>query len=647
MNTDQTVQENSENVERSEAVDNVRRQLEEMVMFQPVTEQNLGVAEALGLITTELQPIANEIRANQIISDTPMDSYNSPEGDPWQWRTEDARSYSDSTETPAYNDTSAVEDTPLTEEQLTECRQKIAELKEKVQTVTRRTRMSQRRAVIMEEIAASVMDNADRALESTVGRTHDNFIRYLAYLSDHINNIRDHVGTRSNSERERAKEIRSAKIRNRPDQRSWLFCPMGLEYTYHPKRRKKKEIERQQDTALVGTYTNSSDLSTLNLSSLSSTSNVEIRTMTFSFDTQSGEFSRIDEEQNTPAVEPEPISENAPSEPEQTSENETPVEELDMPISTESAPAEPRAESLENMDEPVPCDEPACEGGEERPRRGRREVDPLRKVVDKMNKRIQDIKRSTGMYSESRAYADNGCIEVCSPVHRNWKSIVDWYRWMIAQLGSSVTVTNRKKGSGGAHINSAIPHKHGEKFMYNLLVDLGNRPYINWIFNDPSDNHTANCIWDSKDMQRIHKYVEDKYTSDKEKDPWTNNDKEFLRKLKELIVMFDSRGFAIRVKSELHFEFRCVDAIRSERDLFDTILFFSEYMRDIYTRTVAGEKFESVGGSTDELHRFANNTRREFNQLLRKIGLSPGDYRRFLDRNFETRRKVYGKKNLI
>jgi hypothetical protein len=588
---------------RTEAVDNVRRQLEEMVMYEPITATNVAAAIELARISGS---DTSELRALQTTSSATsewvsMESY----GGGYESGLDDWNNIGTAEPQPVREDTEEEKAAKFAE------RLRLAEeLKIKV-LKTKSRKMSRTRTVILEEIATSVINNVDSALASiTEQSTHENFVSYLSYLSEYMDRCDTHIDNQISKEQLKKKKLAESMLRNKPDMRSKLFCPMGIEYTYHPKIRRPKikesaisENSRLNNIAYAG-------------------GNIKFRTYTMTLDLD-----------GSPRFTPNQIESTEQTTPENTERQEIPDDLLSAKLATEDPVAEEQPQEPEPV-APNPNYEPSVFS------RGNRR-DTLDKIVTRILTRINEVKRATGLYPEARVYADNGVVEVCSPVHRDWKSMREWYRWMVNELGSSVTVINKKKGSGGGHINCAMPKKLKEKFMYNLLVDIGNRPYLNWIFNDPSDNHTANCMWDSKDMQRIYEHVH------KNKEKWDADDSDFISTLGELITLTNSRGFAIRVKSEYHFEFRCFDAIRNERDLEDIVIFVSEYMRSIYSMTVAGNMFDSIGGTTDDLPNFAATARTDFNRLLRKIGLDPENYRRFIDRNFEVRRKVYGKNNLI
>jgi hypothetical protein len=171
------------------------------------------------------------------------------------------------------------------------------------------------------------------------------------------------------------------------------------------------------------------------------------------------------------------------------------------------------------------------------------------------------------------------------------------------------------------------------------LTDTANRPYIGWIFNEPSDNHTANCLWNDYNMTKLH-------------DDW-NEESDNVH----LITAFDDRGYSIRIKDEHHFEFRCFDMVRNVRDLKDHFKFVSAYMAYIEKETLYGKKIapqklkkcvkQNYWKKVEYYNYNKKKVLQEFQQLLTLIGLDYKDYRRFVERNFLVRYNTYGKTHLL
>lgn len=304
------------------------------------------------------------------------------------------------------------------------------------------------------------------------------------------------------------------------------------------------------------------------------------------------------------------------------------------------------------------------------------------KICDAVKQRVKE--KTSKSKIAGRVYIDQSVLEVCSPVHKNWQDMSDWYDWMYTQAKEfKLRPFNPKKGGGGGHVNTSIPYvSKGKKkkkvmnfaFMRNMITDIANRPYINWVFNDPSDNHTANCLWWYGSTRNMYEKFE------------SSKDAEKLQLIREI----SGRGYAIRVKDDFHFEFRCFDMVRNKKDLIDYAKFVSAYTRWIMEKTEAGEVisiderlrplmgtkksklssrlFEISSRITDTEDRVTQGEQckpeepvetitcfndmksviSEFKALLVTLGLQYKDYRRFVERNLKVRmQEPYGKEYLM
>lgn len=179
------------------------------------------------------------------------------------------------------------------------------------------------------------------------------------------------------------------------------------------------------------------------------------------------------------------------------------------------------------------------------------------------------------------------------------------------------------------------------EFMYNILVDCANRPYLGWIFNESSDNHTANCLWQNSRMDDLVAMFSEANFEEK----------------KQLILNVDCRGYSIRVKDRNHFEFRFFDMVRCERDLKDHLKFVSAYMAYIEKKTLVGEHVEpkklklTIRRNFWDKVEYYNYPKKkailEFKNLLKDLGLDYKDYRRFVERNYLVRLNTYPKSYLV
>lgn len=275
---------------------------------------------------------------------------------------------------------------------------------------------------------------------------------------------------------------------------------------------------------------------------------------------------------------------------------------------------------------------------------------PNKKITDDENshdKYLDSIRKNLDLQDNilniAKVYVDSGnVVEICSPVYRTWKEARNNFKLMHTHTKTLKLIPwSPKRGGGGGHINPSIPKRDGKiwtDYMYNLLVDVANRPYLGWIFNEPSDNHTAKCLWSNIAMK--------KFTN-------INNieDRDFL------LNDVDSRGFAVRVKDENHFEFRIFDMVRNERDLKDHLKFVSAYMSYIEKLTLSNicikkkslkiKKVRTFWKKEENYDITRKNVVTEFKKLLQDIGLDYKDYRRFVERNLDVRFNIYGKSHLV
>lgn len=274
-------------------------------------------------------------------------------------------------------------------------------------------------------------------------------------------------------------------------------------------------------------------------------------------------------------------------------------------------------------------------------------VEEVRVEIKKM------LDASKKKHHKDRVYMDAGpALEIGSPIHRTWKDMQWFYRQMSKHVNPrKFKPSDIKKGGGGGHITVSIPpgdELFKAEFMLNMSIDAANRPYLNWVFNDPSDNHTASCHWSDVGFNRMYRMSVESGDGTLE---W-----------KEVAGAIDFRGHAIRKKNESCFEFRIFDMVRNERDLKDHIKFVDAYLRWIHRVTKAGlamrkdVRINNARGKTknkwcsDQLQfeGVFRDVKKEFKDFLQELGLDYRDYRRFVERNLEVRMcKPYGKKYLV
>jgi hypothetical protein len=102
-------------------------------------------------------------------------------------------------------------------------------------------------------------------------------------------------------------------------------------------------------------------------------------------------------------------------------------------------------------------------------------------------------------YNCGRAHNDQGAIEVSSPVFENIQQLTQYFNELQDITKKFRLKTHRESsGGGGGHIHLKVPKylkKHDEMlFVINIMRDLANRPYLNYFFNEPCDDHTSNTM---------------------------------------------------------------------------------------------------------------------------------------------------------
>lgn len=246
--------------------------------------------------------------------------------------------------------------------------------------------------------------------------------------------------------------------------------------------------------------------------------------------------------------------------------------------------------------------------------------------------------------------------EVCSPVHKTKLSIFKWFRQIdsIAKKSNYTPWAKKgKRGGGGLHINISYNKKvkNWQAAYVNFFVMIANHPEINWIFNEPSDDHTANSLLkDDRFIKAIHSLMLGRATVGE-----TFTD----------LAVCGGKSYAINAKSPYHFEIRTFRMPRSEQELRDMIDFANALLLacmevaswgviipiDVEVPTEYVDDAEIRGYRLPYENRPKVFVQRmwtaeaNFNALLDWIGLDRKRYKKYIRRNYLTRRsEPYGKK---
>lgn len=257
----------------------------------------------------------------------------------------------------------------------------------------------------------------------------------------------------------------------------------------------------------------------------------------------------------------------------------------------------------------------------------------------------------------SRVYEGGTDIaEVCSPIFKTKTQMSNWFL-QVDGLAKKHRYTTWKKsgGGGGVHLNvsynETVPNW---RLAYtNFFIMVANHPEINWIFNEPSDNHTANgLVLEDRFISTYHKLVTTKNRVVDE-DIWND------------FAVCGSKGRAINSKSHYHFEMRTFRMVKNNEELIDIVDFVNALLTvcmEVATWDVMipldveipvqyhedeerGYKLPYTASDHLVYPDKMWTAEADFNQLLRWIDLDPKRYRKYIRRNLLARRGApYGKK---
>lgn len=251
------------------------------------------------------------------------------------------------------------------------------------------------------------------------------------------------------------------------------------------------------------------------------------------------------------------------------------------------------------------------------------DIEDSMQYADELDVYEEKLSKSRFAKGCSLIYIDGPCIEICTPVHQSKSEVLKFFKKMKSEATKlKLDARPTEMASGGLHINCAIPNNtnikglprgFGNKFMRNLITDMANRPYLNWVFNDPMDTENANCLYGNHDAIKYINHVKYFHYTD-----------------------IRTKDYAINVKDKNYFEFRIFDMVKTEYELSSLIDFVNAYMRYIYKITLAKKEIKKSPIITDvmiekEIFLIQPEVAEdEFNKLIKKLGLNMRRYKRFL-----------------
>ena len=514
----------------------------------------------------------------------------------------------------------------------------MTRLYSKIRTVLRHTESTP----FLREIE-DLLEDAISAFARTTNSTGQLLLimEYLTYLEQQIiiyyeGSITREYGNLSMSSRSSS----SQEIANTPEENSSLVAPMGLELTYHAPIKKEKLsslIEGGPDRELNFTYENDNIIATNGVNSVSANVPQGVAP---------GVVSRIIGNElsgnlgtTAASLQDSAILNRLGNDLKLC--HETLLPELEVHSDDRYGTEEEADECLERL-EPMPLV-------------ASRQTRDIYYYTERIKKYLAD----EGLNGfGSKVYRDCGnAIEVCTPVHKTWESMEEWFIKTDAFAKKNGLLSwKRTSGGGGMHVNisynKTVPN--WTLAYTNFFILIANHPELNWIFNEPSDNHTANAFV-------RHTYFIKPYHE------MTKSDYKLTDKIWEKFQECNGKQYAINVKDSFHFELRTFEMVRSVKDLEVIVKLVNgmlKYCMELASRDVM-LKLEiecpvSFMGEAEERGYILNeqpimifeermmNAVSSFNKLVKLVGMDPTSYRKFIQRNLYKRRKApYGKKFMV
>jgi len=481
------------------------------------------------------------------------------------------------------------------------------------------------------------------------GRSAQNLLEYIDYLTTVLR--WDPVT--------RKPKVSTQIIANIPDKRSKLFAPMGIEFSYHAPLKDKAIKDSGTISGVSGLTGTNADI-IRNIPNFEHVSEEEVLAC---YNGDVSEHSRLLDErlaQNNSGVSGEDVREDLND---FMYGDDVDVRPVNQAIGRSERSGRlytrlSRYNEETGQSEREPWNLRTENDSSSRVYNNRRRVEKnTQYYTDKLKRILKDNGLMEGY--GSKVYKDGATVvEVCSPVHKNWKSMRDWFSVcdrLAKQYG--YLPWKRTSGGGGMHLNISYNKtvKNWKLAYTNFFILIANHPELNWIFNEPSDDHTANAlIGDKRFIEAYHECANNNfYLTD---DIWNS------------FAVCGGKDVAINAKDAEHFEIRTFEMVRSTSDFKDVIELYNAMLGfcmevaewgimipldvDIpvpYRSAVVEERGYLLPDDREEntlvFDRLMWSGESKFNELLRGLKLDPKKYRKYVRRNYHARRgDPYGEK---
>lgn len=268
---------------------------------------------------------------------------------------------------------------------------------------------------------------------------------------------------------------------------------------------------------------------------------------------------------------------------------------------------------------------------------GDKSKSPCHSIVDDINN-LKNFLNNSKLENKHRIYVDSGdMVEIASSPFGTGLELLAFYRKFNKLMKGKYRCipVHPTKCGGGMHINMGFDPdwtpQFTENFARNMIFDLGQRPYLGWIFNDPEDDKTSNC----PPISSTYQY--DRLLSNKPKRQLTA----FQKDMGIQSPSADSRNFGDKSCSinchNTYAELRFFGMVENEREFCAAIKFATAYYRMIEKKTGDNQHIKPLSYSVRKKTLWRDNALSMFRILLDELGLDYNDYKNFVHRNFWTR----------
>jgi len=234
-----------------------------------------------------------------------------------------------------------------------------------------------------------------------------------------------------------------------------------------------------------------------------------------------------------------------------------------------------------------------------------------------------------------RIYIDQGLLEICTTPKKNRKDLFEEYEkidTLLKEHGFKPYIKN--KGGGGLHINIGINKSHSKSGLlyFNLVNLISNYPELNWVFNEPSDNKTAN------NLQLSYLYITNYNML------YHKSDIELL----DITTMNTSKTYSMVLNKD-YIELRFFEMSRDLNEFKD----YLDLVEGLYSisNTLAKENVKCP--LIRHKHMYLNDSlyffekeytaEEDFYNLLSVLKLNKNRYKKYIKRNLNVRIEKYGK----